>query len=97
MGAGAYEGFCLRGGTNCARKCAKKILGVPPLATVCPPLKNRNCLGDVGRYILSGMVYHHRPDDEQTIPELVTGDMLYIFYSKYLEYFSQNQIYIHSR
>ena len=33
MGAGTYEGFCLEGGQ-------KKIWGFPPLATVCPPLKN---------------------------------------------------------
>jgi len=37
---GAYEGFCLGGGTICARKRAKKIFWSPPLATLVPPLKN---------------------------------------------------------
>ena len=40
MGAGAYEGFYLGGGQNLRAKARKKIFGVPPLATVCSPLKN---------------------------------------------------------
>ena len=35
--AGAYEGFCLGGGTICARKRAKKIFGVPSLGNSMPP------------------------------------------------------------
>ena len=37
---GAYEGFCLEGGTICAHKRAKKNFWSPPLATLVPPLKN---------------------------------------------------------
>ena len=37
---GRTRAFVKGGGTICTRKRGKNFFGVPPLATVCPPLKN---------------------------------------------------------